>query len=80
MFLKCFTALSRVNKAFQPRFVPDVSGFKIVRNNFKEWARVWRMPVKKNNKDLFKFFQKEKDKFINVSKKEVETQEYKNTI
>ena len=48
---------------------PDISGFKIVRNNFKEWVRVWRMPVKNNNKDLFKFFQKTKDPFINVCKK-----------
>ena len=48
---------------------PAISGFKIVRNNFKEWARVWRMPVKNNNKDLFKFFQKTKDPFINVCKK-----------
>ena len=33
---------------------------------------MWRMPVKNNNKDLFKFFQKTKDSFINVCKKEIE--------
>ena len=48
-------------------------GFKIVRNNFNEWLRVWKMQVTKNNKDLYKFFQKTKDSFINVSTNEVET-------
>ena len=33
---------------------------------------MWRKPVKNNNKDLFKFFQKTKDSFINVCKKEIE--------
>ena len=51
---------------------PTIGGFKIERNNFNGWLRVWRMPVKNNNKDLFKFFQKTKDSFINVCKKEIE--------
>ena len=48
-------------------------GFKIVRNNFNEWLRVWKMQDTKNNKDLHKFFQKTKDSFINVCKNEAET-------
>ena len=49
------------------------SGFEIARNNFNEWLRVWKMRVTKNNKDLFKFFQKTKNSFINVCMNEVET-------
>ena len=52
---------------------PTMGGFKIEKNNFNDWMRVWKMQAKNNNKDLFKFFQKTKDSFINVCKKEVET-------
>ena len=45
---------------------------EIVRNNFDQWLRVWKMRATKNNKDLFKFFQKTKTSFINVCKNEVE--------
>ena len=48
-------------------------GFEIVRNNFNEWLRVWKMRARKNNKDLFKFFQKTKNSFVNVCTNEVET-------
>ena len=47
--------------------------FEIERNNFNEWLRVWKMRATKNNKDLFKFFQKTKNSFINVCTNEVET-------
>ena len=50
-----------------------IGGFEIVRNNFNEWLRVWKMRATKNNKDLFKFFQKTKNSFINVCTNEVET-------
>ena len=46
-------------------------GFEIVRNNFNEWLRVWRMRPTRNNKDLFKFFQKPKKIFVNVCTNEV---------
>ena len=53
---------------------PTIMGeFEIVRNNFNQWLRVWKMRATKNNKDLFKFFQKTKNSFINVCKNEVET-------
>ena len=48
-------------------------GFEIVRNNFNEWPRVWKMRPTRNNKDLFKFFQKTKNSFINVCTHEVES-------
>ena len=38
-------------------------GFEIARNNFNPWLHVWKMRAAKDNKDLFKFFQKTK-KFI----------------
>ena len=53
---------------------PTIRGeFEIVRNNFNEWLHIWKMRVTKNNKDLFKFFQKTKNSFINVCTNEVET-------
>ena len=48
-------------------------GFEIVRNNFNEWLRVWKMRPTRNNKDLFKFFQKTKNSFISVCTHEVDT-------
>ena len=48
-------------------------GSEIVRNNFNEWLRVWKMRPTRNNKDLFKFFQKTKNSLINVCTNEVET-------
>ena len=53
---------------------PTIRGeFEIVRNNFIEWLRVWKMRATNNNKDLFKFFQNTKNSFINVCTNEVET-------
>ena len=49
------------------------SKFEIVRNNFNEWLRSWRMGVTKNKKDLFKFFESNKESFIDVCNREVET-------
>ena len=48
-------------------------GFEIARNNFNQWLRVWKMRAKKDNKDIFNFFQKTKKSFINVCTNEVET-------
>ena len=31
---------------------PIMGGFKIERNNFNDWMRVWKMWAKNNNKDL----------------------------
>ena len=52
---------------------PTMGEFKIERNNFNDWLRVWKMRATNKNKDLFKFFQSKKDYFINVCKREVET-------
>ena len=52
---------------------PAIMGeFEIVRNNLDQWLRVWKMRATKNNKGLFKFFEKTKNSFINVCKNEVE--------
>ena len=71
--LEMFYGTIEDNKRLPTPIDPTIGGFKIERNNFKDWLRVWKMSPKKNNKDLFKFFQKTKDSFINVCKKEVET-------
>jgi len=34
--------------------------FKIERNEFNQWLRVWKMVVPEGNKDILKFFQKTK--------------------
>ena len=46
--------------------------FEIVRNNFNQWLRVWKMRVPGGNKDILKFFQKNKDRFIDVCRNEVQ--------
>ena len=63
------------NQGLPTPISPDIirEGFQIERNNFNEWLRVWKMRVKRNNKDLFKFFQKTKNSFINVCTNEVYT-------
>ena len=47
--------------------------FEIVRNNFNQWLRVWKMRVPGGNRDLLKFFQKTKPLFIDVCREEVQT-------
>ena len=60
-------------KSLRPTISVNQRGnFKISRNNFNQWFRVWKMKAKKNNNDLFKFFEKEKNTFINVCTSEVE--------
>ena len=55
-----------------PIYPNIIGGFEIARNNFNDWMRIWKMKPKKNNKDLFKFFQKTKNNFTKVCEKEVE--------
>ena len=64
----------------EPSSPSSRGGFEIARNNFNQWLCVWQMQVTKGNKDLFKFFQKTKNSFINVCMNDVETKERKNTI
>ena len=62
------------NQRLRPLISPYIRGeFEIVRNNFNDWLRVWKMRATKNNKDLFKFFQSTKNLFMNVCTNEVET-------
>ena len=62
------------NQRLRTPISPNIRGeFEIVRNNFNDWLRVWKMRATKNNKDLFKFFQSTKNSFMNVCTNEVET-------
>ena len=70
--LEMFYGPIEEKKTLTPPINPTVIGeFEIVRNNFDKWLRVWKMQATKNNKDLFKFFEKTKNSFINVCKNEV---------
>ena len=44
--------------------------FTIVRNNFGEWLRVWKMRVLGGNRDLLIFFQRTKNRFVDVCEDE----------
>ena len=58
--LEMFYGPIEENQRLRAPISPSIGGFKIVRNNFNQWLPVWKMQVTKNNKDLFKFFQKTK--------------------
>ena len=47
-------------------------GFEIVRNEFNQWLRVWKMRAPEGSKDILKFFQKTKNNFIGVTREEVQ--------
>ena len=71
--LEMFYGPIEENQRLIAPMAPTIMGeFEIVRNNFDQWLRVWKMRATKNNKDLFKFYQKTKNSFINVCKNEVE--------
>ena len=72
--LEMFYGPIEENQRLRSPISPNIRGeFEIVRNNFNDWLRVWKMRATKNNKDLFKFFQSTKNSFMNVCKNEVET-------
>ena len=60
----------RLRPPIRPRRRLD---FEIERNNFNNWLRVLTMRVPGRNRDLLKFFQKTKKRFIDVAENEVET-------
>ena len=67
--LEMFYGPIEENQGLPTPISPSIrGGFEIVRNNFNEWLRVWKMQPTRKNKDLFKFFQKTKISFINVRK------------
>ena len=71
--LEMFYCPIEENQRLRPPISPNIRGeFEIVRNNFNDWLRVWKMRATKNKKDLFKFFQSTKNSFMNVCKNEVE--------
>ena len=66
--------LNEENQRLREPISPSIrGGFEIARNNFNQWLRVWKMRATKANKDIFKFFQKKKNSFINVCMNEVGT-------
>ena len=69
--LEMFYGPIEENQRLRALISPSVGGFTIVRTNFNQWLRVWKMQVTNNNKDLLKFFQKTKNSFINVCMNEV---------
>ena len=72
--LEMFYGPIEENQRLMPPIIPNIRGeFKIVRNNFDDWLRVWKMRATRNKNDLFKFFQNTKNSFINVCTNEVET-------
>ena len=71
--LEMFYGPIEENQSLPTPLSPSIrGGFEIVRNNFNEWLRVWKMRPTRKNKDLFNFFQKTKNSFINVCTHEVE--------
>ena len=77
MFFKCFTDQFRKRSnnglGYQSDQVELRFDFEIVRNNFGEWLGVWKMRVPGVNRDLLKFFQRTKIRFIDVCENEVRT-------
>ena len=59
----------RLMPAIRPRRRLD---FETERNNFNQWLRVWKIRVPGGNRDLLKFFQKTKPRFIDVCREEVQ--------
>ena len=47
-------------------------GFEIVRNEFNNWLRVWKMRALEDNRDIFRFFQETRNSFIHVTREEVQ--------
>ena len=60
----------RLRPPIRPRRRLD---FEIVRNNFNQWLHVWKMRVPRGNRDILKFFQKTKNRFIDVCRNEVQS-------
>ena len=59
--LEMFYGPMEENKWLITPISPNIRGeFKIVRNNFNDWLRVWKMRATKNNKDLYDFFKNAK--------------------
>ena len=46
--------------------------FDINRNNFNNWLRVWKMDVRRGDRDLLKFIQRNEDEFTDICRQEVE--------
>ena len=62
-------------KTLKPNYVVLYDRFLISQNNFQDWLRIWRMDVSEenpNNKDLFVFARKTKEKFTDLVENEIQ--------
>ena len=56
-------------RPLRPDLVISYDTFLVVRNNFEEWLRVWRMSLSEgnpNNKDLLAFARENKAKYVDL--------------
>ena len=65
-----------ISQEVQQRLRPPIrpergADFEIVRNDFNNWLSVWKMIVPRGNRDILKFFQRTKNRFIDVCENEV---------
>ena len=56
----------------QPIMPTIRNGFVLVRNDFDNWLRVWKMRAPQGNKDIFTFFQETKNSFTHVTRAEAQ--------
>ena len=82
IFVRCSANVLRSNtegkqnlpQTLKPKYVVLYDGFLISQNNFQDWLRIWRMDVSEenpNNKDLFVFARKTKEKFTDLVENEI---------
>ena len=63
--LEMFYGSIEENRRLRPPISPNIRGeFEIVRNNFNDWLRVWKMRATKKQQRPVQIFSKHK-KFIN---------------
>ena len=59
----------RLRRPLRPK---RMINFVLNRNDFNHWLRVCKMEIRRGNKDLFRFFQNNKDEFIDICQQEVD--------
>ena len=50
--LEMFYGPIEENQRLRAPIRPSIGRFEIVRNNFNQWLRIWKMRATKNNKDF----------------------------
>jgi len=71
--LEMFYGQNEENQRLRRSLRPNrKTNFVLNRSDFNHWLRVWKMEVRRGNKDLFRFFQNNKDEFIDICQQEVD--------